>query len=1246
MLCTSLLLAGGAIAWSLLTTEAGLIRVIKFAQHFIPGTVQWQSLHGNLRDGIVLRELQYQDDSILFQADYISAKIKLSALINKQLYFESFNAKQVEISVINQNNTVDNELDYQALLKQPPIDLIANNVEIDNIHISDKKQMLFSAKRILLDAQWSNDGIQVVRHTLITDTYQIKAYGDFNFNDPLNNKLTLEWRVTIPDYNTISGSSLLSGSLEQLKLDTNVSSPAKAQINVQISDLFGTLKWESIISSNDIPLDNIKSDFPPNTIGVDLHAYGDSAIINIDGQLRNDFIDLPQHTVDLHSRLRFSEKTINILKLELELPENKVHIAGKGKWSLAEQKLQAQINWQSLSWPMQGKADVESPAGTAEISGDLNDYNVKAQFRLNAQELDAGTWVLDGSGDLQQFTVNYLLAESFNGQSKVQGQIAWRPLLSWQLILESYDIDTGYISTELPGRINLIASSVGKISNDTTQIEINIEQLEGIISHYPIAGMASANYNGKTLSINKLELASLDNNLSIVGTYDEKNIDLAWQLDAKELSVISKNLQGKILSEGSLTGDPAAPVSVGHLTATALAIDEIEAELLDLTWKSTLNKKLPFTLQLTSTAATAYQKSFEKITIDGSGSIEKHKFSVSALGENTGLLLNASGKWINHIWHGHIGKADWRLPEVGQWKLAKPVNIKLSKTIVDIASACWNKKDAHICLETHGQIDANMNSKLSIKKLPIAFFSPWLPSDFSMDGIINADMDINTPDGGTSIGTGNIELPPGNYSFAAGGDSAPHVLAYAGGLVAMKLDAYGFHGNGKIVIKDDNRIQIEWDLKDLQHTRNFQNQPIDLTIEIKLDDLAFIDALLIDVEQLKGEIDSRLSISGTLSTPVFHGESHWKNGSLAIPTKGLIFENIDIGVVESDKDKFTLQGSIVSESGKIKFSGSIQVPDLEHWQTTLELQGEHFEIVDLPAVRILISPVLSAKIEPGLIIIDGQITIPEAQLRPLDLQSAVVNSKDVIIVDKQDNSPNKIPWAVSSRIKLIMGDNISLDGFGLKGWIDGEIEIIDEPGKAAVGRGELAIRDGSFRAYGSDLSIERGRLLFRGGALDNPGLDVDAIRNIEREQIKVGVKVRGSLLQPKLNTYSEPAMAQTETLSYLMFGKASDNASAGHQEMLIDTVSSIADRNNVLTKNLKERFGLSEVRFTGGWSKEDSALTLGKYLSPRLYVGYTFGLFESVDEFNMRYKLSDNWSLEMDTASDASSGDIYYSFER
>ena len=54
---------------------------------------------------------------------------------------------------------------------------------------------------------------------------------------------------------------------------------------------------------------------------------------------------------------------------------------------------------------------------------------------------------------------------------------------------------------------------------------------------------------------------------------------------------------------------------------------------------------------------------------------------------------------------------------------------------------------------------------------------------------------------------------------------------------------------------------------------------------------------------------------------------------------------------------------------------------------------------------------------------------------------------------------------------------------------------------------------------------------------------------------------------------------------------------------------------------------------------------VGKYLSPRLFVGYGVGIYEPISTLRIRYLLSARWSIEVITG-DQQSTDLLWRIER
>ena len=234
-------------------------------------------------------------------------------------------------------------------------------------------------------------------------------------------------------------------------------------------------------------------------------------------------------------------------------------------------------------------------------------------------------------------------------------------------------------------------------------------------------------------------------------------------------------------------------------------------------------------------------------------------------------------------------------------------------------------------------------------------------------------------------------------------------------------------------------------------------------------------------------------------------------------------------------------------------------------------------------------------------------------------------------------------WSVNTRVNLVLGDRIDFLGYGFEGKLGGKLLVQEEPGQLARGTGSVNILEGRYRAYGQRLDIENGRLLFTGGPLTNPGLDLRAVR--KTGNVTAGIKVRGRLQQPVLELFSIPAMGQTDALSYLLLGRPLESASGEEGAMMARAALALGlaggDR---LARSIGNQFGLDEMRIEGSDSGDQASLVVGRYMSPRLYVSYGVGLVESLNTLNLRYQISEKWQLK--AVSGANQGaDFLYSIE-
>ena len=123
-------------------------------------------------------------------------------------------------------------------------------------------------------------------------------------------------------------------------------------------------------------------------------------------------------------------------------------------------------------------------------------------------------------------------------------------------------------------------------------------------------------------------------------------------------------------------------------------------------------------------------------------------------------------------------------------------------------------------------------------------------------------------------------------------------------------------------------------------------------------------------------------------------------------------------------------------------------------------------------------------------------------------------------------------------------------------------------------------------------------------------------------------------------------MMQSEALAYLLLGRPLTELSSSEGNTVSDAAASLGLRGgNLLAQRVARRFGLDEAGIETQGSWEQASLYAGKYLSPKLYVSYGYGLFESSSLFRARYMLSRRWTLQAETGEQTST-EIHYRVER
>jgi len=511
---------------------------------------------------------------------------------------------------------------------------------------------------------------------------------------------------------------------------------------------------------------------------------------------------------------------------------------------------------------------------------------------------------------------------------------------------------------------------------------------------------------------------------------------------------------------------------------------------------------------------------------------------------------------------------------------------------------------------------------------------------------LEAEVDLTLAEGLPPAGVASISVGSGTITPSAGSTTLPPspIHVSSGSLHATAREGVVTTDlNLTLAASDQLSGSATLQLDDKWRSRPLQ-QSLQARLAARLGDLTLLSLYIPHLEEAHGNLASEFIIEGTLAAPLITGEAQLMMPQAQLPRLGLSLHDVDIRATSDRPGELTLIGKASSGSGVLHANGWFRTTGDKSWHSELRLAGEQLLVSRIPEAQVTVSPDLLLRATPPRLSISGEVRIDEARLEPREFALATTPSEDVVVVAADEEVKRPPRWSVTSDIRLLADDTIYLKGYGFSGYLGGKLRLIDEAARPPRAQGELHLVPGaSYRAFGQDLKAEYGRLYYADTALENPGLDINAVRQVG--EVVAGVRIEGTAQQPQLTLFSRPAMDQVDILSYLTLGRPFTLAGTDDGNTMMQAANSAGlAGGDYLLDRIGSRFNLDEARLESSGESGEPWLVLGRYLSPRLYVRYGVGLVESGSSLIMRYKLSERWSLQGEGGT-TSGADVLYTIE-
>ena len=652
-----------------------------------------------------------------------------------------------------------------------------------------------------------------------------------------------------------------------------------------------------------------------------------------------------------------------------------------------------------------------------------------------------------------------------------------------------------------------------------------------------------------------------------------------------------------------------------------------------LSGNHSLDTAADFSLSATVSELRARQLELSTMTLTGSGGRQRQQFDLDSQGDIEGSL-QLLGAMQGEQWRGTLQPATLQSPH-GVWQLAEAVALEwLGATRqLAVANHCWLREEASVC---PGELLLGSQGSASIDASgDMRYLQTLLPPGFKLQGQLELHLESAWEEGLDPVVRGT-----------AGTRSVVVTRHYGDGESASAQ----WESGTASLLYDRNGLALQAALRREQRDVLFLDLLLPPESAMPLRGVARLDrlrlapfiAFLPMLSQLQGELTGELQLQGSIDQPLAYGQLQLTDAELGLVGNPTALQKLQVGL-ELRGERVNIAGDGVLGGGPVRLQGELGLqPELS---LELSVTGERQNILYPPATELLLSEQLKISAKPGLFSVSGDITVHEGSLEPEDLpEGSVALSADVVEVDFTGKPiRERLPFDVAMDVRVLVENKFTIRSSIMFATLGGELRLLQRRREPLQLFGSLNVIGGELRAYQQQLKIRRGTLSFSGRP-DNPSVNVRAERNISGENVTVGMQVRGSYDALSLEVFSEPAMSQGETMSYLVRGRGLD-ASTGEDgtAMALSLASGVVNR-TTLVSELNRIPGVNNVSFGADGTADDTAATVSGYLGDRIYLSYGVGLYEPINVLIARLYLRTRLWLEVVSRLE-NSLDLYYAFD-
>ena len=1238
-----------ALSWFVLYTEPGVNLLVRHVpRHFAGVEVQLHGIRGSVAHGLHIDQLLIRQRRVNLTFDDVNLALELAPALLQTLHARNLDIGNLRIEVMRRTRPY-----VPAPLHFLPQWL---NVRIDALHIAHGTLLLPNGRQ-LEAAQLRTQGIVHARTARYFDAVMRSGGVAFSSHQGLlRGTMTLgvtadlavdyHARGAVPWQVQIQG----DGDLKSLPFSAQIAAPFQGTFTGRGLDLTTAWHFAGRAAVTHIALNTWGGSARLGTahglLAVQLNEQGFTATGPVVPEA------LQAGVFDAQLRGAYAHRIITLNKFTATHRASGMRLVAAGTVGIEPggPRLDLSGGWTHLGWPLVRTAVLRSDAGQFAISGTWP-YSFRGHGDLAVATVPALAVTFDAALYPQHIRFKRATVTGRSvplGQANFSADAQWLPHPAWSAGGIATAINPAAFASIAAGALTFGFQAAGAGFHATDPFSVQVQSLTGVMHNLAARGSGRLSRAGAVWQLEGIHAQLAGTNLDLDGTLSDR-ADLKFDIRSPDLSLVLPGLTGHISGNGEIHGawrDPAvqATVNAGALRFQRVALEDIAARL-----DFDPQRQGPSHVDVHAHGLTLGTRTIDDLRVKLDGEERSHELDLDFAARDFSLKAHGNGSFDNGEWRASLRQMTIVGSDSLNLALEAPAGMILSSAQIHVDNLCLAGSPAHLCAGGDWT-PAKWSLQAAATQLPMQTLTAGQSGNVDYRGIIGMSLKL------FGSGAGPVE---GTLAARLAGAQLRHRLA--GGKIEIitlgdgDVQATATPENVTAQLSLDAGAQgsIKGQLNARRAAGAWRELPLSGSIALQTAQLDFVPLYVPQVDRAAGRLVANLDIAGTIRAPLL-------SGSLSLADGELDLYQINMAMRQA-AFKAALQSNRLDFDGGAQFGGGhAMVRGGLEWRAgaphgELTLSGTQLRVADVPEAQIDASPNLTFHVEGTRVGVTGEVRIPRARIAPADLTHAVLASSDEVIVSSA-NAAAIDHYEVTSDVTMTLGDDVSVEGMGLKARLNGRItEHAASNDQVTHASGELNVATGDYTAYGRKLQIEHGRLIFTGGPIGDPGVDVRAVKRFDDPTAGAslaGINVRGTLRQPQLSFFSEPPLPQQQIVALLLAG---GGLVGGQTAGVAGTAGTNATRgatNNellgqgaaILGQQLGSHVGITDVGVESNIYNETS-LVLGRYLSPRLYVSYGLGLTQTLNTVKLRYTLGDHWMIRTE-AGQVGGADLVYTLDK